>query len=175
MHPLTAESNSSKPCLVPWYWKRRESWYVAEACYWNDWDGTSRIWDIGDTKEVSNSRSRCFRSDGVVYLKVKIREREKSMSWRLNVGILKENNWGRANERHRNVCKRKIIMERFPQLSGGNALEAVMRAKLIAKTAAIKKSWRGKSMRREEEKLLKIEWQHKPTQDPSLASKNERN
>lgn len=34
-------------------------------------------------------------------------------------------------------------MERFPQLSGGNALEAVMRAKLIAKTAAIKKAERG--------------------------------
>lgn len=28
----------------------------------------------------------------VVYLKVKIKEQEKSMLWRLNIGILKENN-----------------------------------------------------------------------------------
>lgn len=50
------------------------------------------------------------------------------------------------------------------------ALKAVIRGKLIAKTASIKKA-KEETYKKEKEKLFKIEQQHKNTRDSSLLPK----
>lgn len=102
-----------------------------------------------------------------VYLEVKVRAREKSTLWRLNVGLL--NNKTTVEEMREDITtyqKENDNGEVNPVILW-DALKAVIRGKLIAKTTAVKRT-REETYKKEKEKLFKIEQQHKNMQDPSL-------
>lgn len=105
-----------------------------------------------------------------VLLEVNLKVQEKNTLWRLNVGIL--NNKSSVEE-----LKKDILTYQNENDNGEvnpvilwDALKAVIRGKLIAKSAAIKKN-REEVYKKEKEKLFVIEQQHKTTQDPSLLPK----
>lgn len=105
-----------------------------------------------------------------VLLTVNLKVQEKNTLWRLNVGML--NNKLCVEE-----LKKDIITYQNENDNGEvtpvilwDALKAVIRGKLVAKTAAIKKN-REEVYKKEKEKLFITEQQHKTTQDPTLLPK----
>ena len=102
-----------------------------------------------------------------VYLKIQLKPQEKRKLWRLNVGILNDKV---LVEEIKEEIKTYLTENDNGEVSPvilWDALKAVLRGRLIAKTASIKKA-KEETYRREKEKLTEIEHLHKRTGDPSL-------
>lgn len=108
----------------------------------------------------------------VVRLEVNLKVQKKSTLWRLNVGIWNNKSIVEELKKDITIYQKENENGEVNPVILWDALKAVIRGKLIAKTAAIKKT-REEAYRKEKEKLFEIEQQHKSTF--IIDSKNQRN